>query len=77
LNDVVVRALTSGIPVTKEPTYLSQTDGKRPDGMGRLGRESTLADSYVDASACGASAVAEIAATCKMAKGQLIIIIIS
>ena len=34
LNDVVARAFTSaGIPVTKEPTGLSRTDGKRPDGM--------------------------------------------
>jgi len=34
LNDVVARAFSSaGIPVTKEPTGLSRTDGKRPDGM--------------------------------------------
>ena len=34
LNDVVARAFTStGIPVTKEPTGLLRTDGKRPDGM--------------------------------------------
>jgi len=34
LNDVVAMVFTSaGIPVTKEPTGLSRTDGKRPDGM--------------------------------------------
>ena len=34
LNDVVATAFTSsGMLVTKEPTGLSQTDGKRPDGM--------------------------------------------
>jgi len=34
LNDVVATAFTSaGIPVTKERTGLSRTDGKRPHGM--------------------------------------------
>jgi len=34
LNDVVARAFAAaGIPVYKEPTGLSRTDGKRPDGM--------------------------------------------
>jgi hypothetical protein len=34
LNDVISRACQSAlIPVIKEPTGLSSTDGKRPDGM--------------------------------------------
>jgi len=34
LNDVVARAFAAaGIPVCKEPTGLSLTDGKLPDGM--------------------------------------------
>jgi len=34
LNDLVVRSFASdGIPVTKEPSGLFRTDGKRPDGL--------------------------------------------
>jgi len=64
LNDVVARAFTSAcVPVTKEPTGLSRSDGKRPDDMTlfrwQAGRpvvwdvtvSCTSADSYVDASA--------------------------
>ena len=34
LNDLVARAMVSaGTPVTKEPNDLSQSDGKRPNGL--------------------------------------------
>ena len=34
LNDLVTRCFASaGTPVTKEPTGLFRTDGKRPDGL--------------------------------------------
>ena len=34
LNDLIGRALTNaGVPSTKEPSGMSQTDGKRPDGL--------------------------------------------
>ena len=63
------------IPVTKEPTGLSRTDGKCPDGMTLILWQAvmpvilditvacTSADSYIEA-----CAVVEIATTCKMAK---------
>ena len=81
LNDVITRAFTStGIPVTKEPTGLFRTDGKRTDGMNLIPWQAgrpvvwdvtvtcTLADSYVHASAREAGAAAEIAATRKTPK---------
>jgi len=82
LNDIVARAFSSaGIPVTKEPTGLSRTDGKRPDCTQTLiswhaGRPvvwdvtvaCTSADSYVQASARETGAAAEMAAARKMAK---------
>ena len=34
LNDVIARSLASaGVPVSKEPSGLSRSDGKRPDGL--------------------------------------------
>jgi len=34
LNDLIARSFSAaGIPVTKEPTGLSRSDGKRPDGL--------------------------------------------
>jgi len=37
LNDLVARCFASdGTPVTKEPTGLFRTDGKRPDGLSCL-----------------------------------------
>jgi len=34
LNDLIARSFASvGVPVTKEPSALFRTDGKRPDGL--------------------------------------------
>ena len=71
---------SAGIPVPKEPTGLSRTVGKRPDGMTLIPWQAgrpviwdvtvacTSADSYAEASAREAGAAAEIAATYKTAK---------
>jgi hypothetical protein len=68
------------MPNIKEPTGLSRTDGKRPDGMTlipwRGGRSlvwdatviDTVAPSYLHASAATAGAAAELADTRKTAK---------
>jgi len=79
LNDLVARAFGSaGLPVTKEPHGLTQSDGKCPDGLimvpWKEGKPLTwdvtvvcsLADSYVDASAWDAGLAAEVAALCKI-----------
>jgi hypothetical protein len=81
LNDIVARAFSSaGVPAMKEPSGLSRSDGKRPDGLTlipwRGGRSltwdvtvaSTLADSYIHLSVGTAGAVAEMAAERKRAK---------
>ena len=81
LNDIIARAFASaGVPVTKEPTGLSRSDGKRPDGLTLIPWQagkpltwdvtvaSTLATSYVRSSAGAAGAAAELAATRKCAK---------
>jgi hypothetical protein len=81
LNNVVTRAfLSAGIPATKEPTGLSRTDGKRPDGMTLIPFQAgkpviwdvtvacTSAESYVDSTSREVGAAAEIAATRKTAK---------
>jgi len=81
LNDVIARSLASaGVPVSKEPSGLSRSDGKRPDGLilipWRAGRSliwdvtvsCTTADSYLEASSREAGAVAELAASNKMVK---------
>ena len=61
----------AGIPATKEPTGLSRTDGKRPDGLTlipwRMGRAliwdatvtDTLAASYLPSTSVAAAAAAE------------------
>jgi len=81
LNDLVARSFASaGTPVTKEPSGLFRTDGKRPDGLtlvpwqsGRsLCRDVTvtcpLAESYVTGSAREAGAAAQLAASRKEEK---------
>jgi hypothetical protein len=81
LNDIVLRSLSrAGIPATKEPSGLSRSDGKRPDGLTlipwREGRcliwDVTVADttaaSYVSSSAVKAGSAAESAATRKELK---------
>jgi len=65
--------------VSKEPSGLSRSDGKRPDGLTlipwRAGRSliwdvttCTTADSYLEASLREAGAAAELAASNKMVK---------
>ena len=80
LNEIIYRAFVSAnIPVTKEPSGLSRSDGKRPDGLSLIpwqaGKSVTwdvtvthsLADSYMfTASTPGAAA--EIAANRKIDK---------
>jgi len=68
------------VPATKEPTGLSRSDGRRPDGMTLIPWQNgkaltwdvtvatTLADSYINASARSAGAAAELAATRKITK---------
>jgi len=64
----------------KEPTGLSRTDGQRPDGLTMITWQrgqslawdvtvaTTLADSYIQASASSAGAAAEMAASRNLAK---------
>jgi len=81
LNDAIARSLASaGVPVSKEPSGLSHSYGKRPDGLTlipwRTGRSliwdvtvsCTTADSYLEASSCEAGAAAELAASNKVVK---------
>ena len=68
---------SAGFPVTKEPTCLFRSDGKRPDGLTFVPWQSgkalcwdvtvtcPLADSYVTRAACEASSAAELAASRK------------
>ena len=80
-NDIIYRALNkAGYPSIKEPSGLSRSDGKRPDGMTlipwRSGRSllwdstivDTLAASYLLDTSVAAGAAAEIAATRKRSK---------
>ena len=81
LNDIVWRALAKAdIPAVKEPSGLSRTDGKRPDGLTQIpwagGKcllwdvtvTDTLANSYVDVSSISAGGAAELAADRKISK---------
>jgi len=81
LNDLIARSFVSaGIPVTKEPSGISRTDDKCPDGMTLVpwsgGKPLTwdvtvacsLAMSYLDAAANNAGSAADTAAERKTAK---------
>ena len=78
LNDLIARGFAAaGFPVTKEPTGLFRTDGKRPDGLTLVSWQSgkalcwdvtvtcPLADSYVAGAAPEAGSAAELAAARK------------
>jgi len=81
LNDVISRAFASaGVPAMKEPSGLSRSDGRRPDGLSLIPWQSgkpltwdvtvatTLAASYINASAGSGGAAAELAASNKLTK---------
>ena len=81
LNDLIARCFASaGTPLTKKPTGLFRTDGKRPDGLTLVPWQSgkslcwdvtvicPLAESYVTGTACEAGAAAELAASHKEEK---------
>src|SRR6218665_1437141 len=81
LNELICRSLVrAGIPATKEPTGLSRTDGKRPDGLTLIPWRTgcaliwdatvtdTLAASYLPSTSVAAAAAAEQAADRKCAK---------
>lgn len=83
LNDIIHRALTrAGVPSIKEPTGLSRTDGKRPDGLTLVpwqgGRSllwdatvtDTMASTYLPLTSVTAGAAAEAAASRKCTKYQ-------
>jgi len=85
LNDLIARSFASaGVPVTKEPSGLFRRDGKRPDGLTLVPRQSrrsmcwdvtvicTLADSYVSGAVIEAGAAAEVAASRKEAKTSML-----
>jgi len=71
LNDLIARSCSAaGVPVAKEPTGLSRSDGKRPDGLSLVPWQNgkalcwdvtvicPLADSYISAAARDAGAAA-------------------
>jgi len=78
LNDLIARAFSSaGLPVTKEPSGLFRSNGKRPDGLTLVPWSSSkalcwdvtvtcpLAESYISAAAQESGAAAELAASRK------------
>jgi Reverse transcriptase (RNA-dependent DNA polymerase) len=81
INDIICRGLNrAGIPAVKEPSGLTRSDGKRPDGQTlipwRSGRAllwdatvvNTVAASYIPATAAEAGGAAELAAKRKHVK---------
>ena len=81
LNDLIWRALANAVvPSTKEPSGMSRTDGKRPDGLTLIPWQrsksltwdvtvvNTLADSYISAAPLSQASVAEMAAERKILK---------
>ena len=80
-NNMIARAFSSaGLPVTKEPSGLFRSDGKRPDGLTLVPWSSgkalcwdvtitcPLAESYISAAARESGAAAELAASRKEEK---------
>jgi len=82
---IIIRARAASVPVTKEPVGLARQDGKRPDGLTLIPWQRgkpltwdvtaahTLADSYVNVTACSGGAAAEQAAGRKTAKYDLLV----
>jgi len=81
LNDLIYRSFSAaGVPVVNEPTGLSRSDRKRPDGLSLVPWQNgnllcwdvtvicLLADSYISAAARNAAAAAELAASRKEVK---------
>jgi len=81
VKDLIARSFASArVPVTKEPSGLFRTDGKRPDDLTLVPWQSgksvcwdvtvicPLAESYVNGAAIEAGAAAEVAASRKEAK---------
>jgi len=81
LNDLIARRFSAAdVPVTKEPSGLLRSDGKRPDGLSLVPWQSgkalcwdvtvicPLADSYISDAAREPKSVAELAASRKEAK---------
>ena len=81
INDIIARSISSaGVPISKEPVGLLRANLKRPDGITLVpwfrGRAlawdatiaSSLADSYIEASASLAGSASEVAAARKVAK---------
>ena len=81
MNDLIARSFSAaGVPVAKEPTGLSRSDGKRPDGLSLVPWQNgkvlcwdvtvicPLADSYISVAARDAGAAAELAASRKELK---------
>lgn len=81
INDIIWRALTKAhIPASKEPSGLSRSDGKRPDGVTLIPWKSgksaiwdvtvcdTLAMSYIGSTSIEAGSAAEGAASKKISK---------
>jgi len=81
LNDLIARSFSAGgVSIIKEPTGLSRSDGKRPDGLSLVPWQNgkalcwdvtvicPLADSYISAAALDALAAAELSASCKEVK---------
>jgi len=75
IHDIVARTfVAAAVPATKEPTGLSRTDGKRPDGLTLIPWQggkpltwdvtitSTLASSYLMAASAGSACVVAAAA---------------
>ena len=80
-NDLIARSFSAAnVPVTKEPSGLLRSDGKRPDGLSLVPWQSgkalcwdvtvicPLADSYISDAAREPGSVAELAASRKEAK---------